>query len=143
MNDNNEESPRDRSGAARGSTAMRALCAEPGRGPSPVPAPSVAPRGSEVARRRRRRRSAPETASGSPPPFAAQRFAALAAKLATRVSTWRWVATYERWKRGDAVSTFQRRWLAFSMRRVRGELGPISHAEFIATVPWPVRGGVQ
>lgn len=144
MTNDSKDSPSDREGASRGRAAVRALRSEPGPGPSPVRAPNVAPRGNAVAGRRRRRRSATTGApSAEPAAFAAQRLAALAAKLAMRISAWGWLRTYERWKRGEAVTLFQRRWLAFSMRRLRGELRRVSHAEFIATAPWPAHGGDQ
>lgn len=144
MTNEGKDSPGDGDGASRGCASMRALRSEPGPGPSPVPAPNVARRGNPLAGRRRRGRSAATGApSAEPSAFAAERLAALAAKLATRISTWGWLRTYERWKRGEAATLFQRRWLAFSMRRLRGELRQISHADFIATAPWPANGGDQ
>ncbi|GAB4202174.1 MAG: hypothetical protein OHK0013_15080 [Sandaracinaceae bacterium] len=144
MKHRNEDSVGGRARARRAPDVLSSLRPEAGPGPSPVARPSVAPRGSEVARRKRRTRSATAAApSEGAPAFAAERLASLAAKLAARISTWGWFRTYERWRRGERLSIFQRRWLAFSMRRLRGDLPRISHAEFIATRPWPARGGDQ
>lgn len=138
MKNVSKESPSNRGGAPLVRAPMRV---ERGPGPSPVSVPNVAPRGSGVARRHRRARSVGTgSATGVPPALAGERLAALTAKLAMRISAWSWLRTYETWKRGEAVSLFQRRWLAFSMRRLRGELSEVSHAEFVTTAPWPMRG---
>jgi len=46
------------------------------------------------------------------------RIASLASQLATRARGWAWWPVYQRWKRGEKLSSFHRKWLALSAKRL-------------------------
>jgi len=91
-------------------------------GPAPAPGEEhrVAERGSEVGGRdeggrdevgsRRRPLARPRRLALRP----RDRLVSLLSTLALRADGWAWLPVYERWRMGEDVSVFHRRWLAIS-----------------------------
>lgn len=69
-----------------------------------------------------------------------RRLTHLAAALGVRVASWRWLSLYERWSRGEKLSGFHRKWLAFTAPRQHLGVGAFAESfpfeEFAATKPW-------
>lgn len=81
-------------------------------------------------------------AIGNTPTFLTreQRLGSLAGALALRASDWGWRSIYERWRRGEPVSTFHRKFLAVSAHyRARGRGEGFDHSIIARIRPLPVR----
>ena len=65
----------------------------------------------------------------------------LAAALAVRASRWPWHGVYLRWRAGEYVGPFQRKWLAVTARHLsrRLEGRRLREADIKAVKPWPRR----
>jgi hypothetical protein len=86
--------------------------------------------------------SAGADAVGKTPTFLTreQRLGSLAGALALRASDWGWRSIYERWRRGEPVSTFHRKFLAISAHyRARGRGEGFDHRIIARIRPLPAR----
>jgi hypothetical protein len=71
---------------------------------------------------------------------AADQVSTLMGTLALRASEWGWRSVYERWRRGEPVSVFHRKFMAVSAHyRARGRDGDFDHRAITAIRPLPVR----
>lgn len=75
------------------------------------------------------------------PALPSRRLATLVGSIAARASDWAWWPVYERWKRGEEVSTFHRKWLAITTKNLQLQARErrLSMKGIRNIKPWPQR----
>ena len=109
--------------------------------------PIVRPSSREAPRKRRRQRLKASNRLQLPgldlmfAAFSGEQVEALVGGLAARAAKWAWYPVYLRWRNGEEVSMFHRRWLALSIlylhRQARGE--GFCEDDVALARPWPRR----